>query len=350
MSTHPSRTADPLPSEQFGPGTTGRFLLDWLGTRRSLRPSTRLAYQVHLPRYLLPHLGTIPLTQLSLAEVERMHQTLLGTGATDARLSTATVHRVHATLTSALNHAVRRGLIAANPAALIDLPPAVQHEMTVWERSDLNTFLLAAQQHRLWALFTLMAYTGMRRGEAVGLRWRDVDLNRGFAHIEQQIIWLPDAPVTGPPKTRSGRRTVALAAQVAHALHCQAARQALERSAASGMWVDTGLVFTQPSGAALDPARVSRDFDRLVSVLDVPRIRLHDLRHTSASLGLAAGESLLEVSRRLGHSSITITADVYAHISPSSAHAAAERLAEHLATSPAEPNVGARGLVEPEDG
>jgi integrase len=205
----------------------------------------------------LPHLGTIPLTRLSAADIERMHQTLLGTGAAGARLSTATVHRVHATLTSALN-AVRRGLLATNPAALIDLPPAVQHGMTVWERSDLNTFLLAAQRHRLWALFTLMAYTGMRRGEAVGLRWRDVDLNRRFAHIEQQIIWLPGTPVTGPPKTRAGRRTVALAAQVVHALHCQAARQALERSAASGTGGDTGLVCTQPSGAALDPARVSR--------------------------------------------------------------------------------------------
>jgi integrase len=343
------RTADPLPSARFGPGSTGRFLLAWLPTRRSLRPSTRLAYQVHLRRYLLPHLGTIPLTRLSAADIERMHQTLFGSGATGARLSTATVHRVHATLTSALNHAVRRGLIATNPAALIDLPPALRREMTVWERAELNTFLLAAQQHRLWALFTLMAYTGVRRGEAVGLRWRDVDLNRGFAHIEQQIIWLPAAPVTGPPKTRAGRRIVALAAQVVHALQWQAARQALERSAASGTWVDAGLVFTQPCGAALDPARVSRAFDRLVSVLDVPRIRLHDVRHTSASLGLAAGESLLEVSRRLGHSSITITAEVYAHVSPSSAHAAAERLAEHLATQLPQPAAGANSVDEHAD-
>jgi integrase len=116
-----------------------------------------------------------------------------------------------------------------------------------------------------------------------------------------------------------------------HALHWQAARQAVERRAAAGTWIDTGLVITRPSGAALDPAGVSRDFDRLVSVLDIPRIRLHDLRHTSASLGLAAGESLLEVSRWLGHSSITITADIYAHISPATASAAAERFAEHLA-------------------
>jgi integrase len=248
-------------------------------------------------------------------------------------LSPATARRVHATLTSALNQAVRRGLIATNPASLVELPRAPRPEMAVWDHFELNTFLLGCRQHRLWALYTLMAYTGLRRGEAVGLRWRDVDLGRGLARIEQQIVWLPGSAAIGPPKTSSGRRTVALAHPVVLALRWQAARQEHERSAAFGSWHDTGLVFTTRFGDRLDPVRVTRDFDRLVNAIDVPRIRLHDLRHTSASIGIASGESLLEVSRRLGHSSITITADVYSHVAPATAQASAERLAAHLADS-----------------
>jgi integrase len=170
MSAPPSHAVGPWPPNEFGPESTGLYLLDWLVSRRSLRPSTRLAYQIHLQRYLLPHLGAVPLERLTQMQIERMYVALLEPVGGRARVSAATVRRIHATLTSALNHAVRRGLIAANPAALVELPRAPRPEMAVWDRAELNTFLLGCHHHRLWALFTLMAFTGLRRGEAIGLR------------------------------------------------------------------------------------------------------------------------------------------------------------------------------------
>ena len=177
-------------------------------------------------------------------------------------------------------------------------------------------------------LYLLLGLRGLRRGEAVGLRWSDVDLDAGQLRVEQQVVKVGSQLVIGPPKSHAGNRTVALDRTTAELLRWHRRRQRLDRWKAETLWVDTGLVFTREDGTGLDPAFVSRHFDRLVARHGLPRIRLHDLRHTSASVGLASGETLLEVSRRLGHSSIAITADVYSHISPQTAAESAERLAQ----------------------
>lgn len=136
--------------------------------------------------------------------------------------------------------------------------------------------------------------------------------------------------MTGPPKSATGVRVVAIDDQTAHRLGWHRCRQRLEVLRTTGAVASPEWVFTTETGQPLDPAYVSRHFDRLVARHQMRRIRLHDLRHTSASIGLASGESLLEVSRRLGHSSITITADTYSHISPMVAKESAERLARHV--------------------
>jgi integrase len=198
--------------------------------------------------------------------------------------------------------------------------------MTTWTATQLATFLNTAAGHELCPLFALMALTGLRRGEAIGLRWIDVDLEEGTVRVEQQIVAVAGERHTGPPKSAHGRRTLALPASLTTALQKHRGRQQSAQDSAGTGWVNTGLVFTTATGTALNPAYVSRQFDRLVTASGPPRIRLHGLRHTSASLGLASGESLLEVSRRLGHSSITITADVYSDVTPATARASAERL------------------------
>jgi len=140
------------------------------------------------------------------------------------------------------------------------------------------------------------------------LRWCDVDLERGLLRIEQSTVWVASTTVTGSPKSAAGVRTVAIDALTMRLLHWHGCQQRLERTQPPRGTGRTDLVFTDPNGGALDPAYASRHFDRLVARHGLPRIRLHDLRHTSASMGLASGESLVEVSRRLGHSSITVTA------------------------------------------
>ena len=168
-------------------------------------------------------------------------------------------------------------------------------------------------------VFRLLLLGGLRRGEALGLRWRDVDLDNRLITVRQQIVQVGGELVINPPKSRRGLRTVS----VDPTTLASAGTPGLLRSA-------EGLVFSGTDGAPLSPALVSRRFERLVAELGLPRIRLHDLRHTSASLGLAAGESLVEVSRRLGHSSVAITGDIYSHLDPTLTRASADRLARLL--------------------
>jgi integrase len=309
-----------------GTGTTGEYLHRWVEGKQSLRPSTRLSYRTHIRLYLVPRLGDIGLVELRPHHLEAMYRSLANDPDLTHRVSPATLARVHATLMSALGTAVRRGLIDRNPAKTVELPTPGRPELMVWTAEQLAEFLGGIVDDDLYPLFVVLALCGLRRGEAVGLRWRDVDLESGVLRVRQQLIAVGRHIVVGEPKSRAGNRQVALDITTVRLLHCHRAAQQRQREKLGTAWVETGLVFTEPDGAALDPTYVSRHFDRLVARSGLPRIRLHDLRHTSASIGLASGESLLEVSRRLGHSSIAVTADIYSTVSPEVARESAERL------------------------
>ena len=168
------------------------------------------------------------------------------------------------------------------------------------------------------------------RSDASGAVGSKSVTGNAFQRIEQSAVRIGKQTVVGPPKSASGARTVAIDEETARRLHWHQCRQRMEMLRTTGQKDTPDYVFTTPSGEPLDPALVSRRFDQLVKASGLPRIRLHDLRHTSASIGLASGESLLEVSRRLGHSSITVTADIYSHIAPAVAKESAERLASSV--------------------
>lgn len=310
----------------MAPGTVGEYLDEWLWGKQSLRPSTHAAYEAHVRRYLAPMLGGLPLDQLRPVHIERMYRELAAE--CDGRsLSVSTLHRVHATLMSALNTAVKRGVIERNPAATVELPRRVRTQQQVWSPGEVREFLEVCSEHRLHTLYLLLVLAGLRRGEVLALRWSDVDLNAGTMRIERLAVRVGSETVVGPPKSASGIRTLALDDETTRKLTWHAARQRLEVLQVTGVKSQPDLVFTNPDGSTLNPVWVSREFERLITRAGLRRIRLHDLRHTSASLGLQTGESLVEVSRRLGHSSITITADTYSHISPLIAKDSAERLA-----------------------
>ncbi len=308
--------------------TVSTWLEDWLAGKGGLRASTVRSYRMHLDLYLIPHLGHLKLSALRTVDVERMYAAIArGNAGRERPVGPATMRRIHSTLMSALNTATKRRLIAFNPAAHVELAQAPRPRVTVWSPAQVGAFLDHAGDDRLAALWHLVAYFGTRRGEAVGLRWSDVDLDAASARIEQQIVQLGYATAVGAPKTRSGARTLSLDGETVAVLRGHRARQAAEALAWGEAWTTSGLVFTREDGAPLHPEYVTRRFGRLALTAGLPVIRLHDLRHTSASLGLAAGESLVEVQRRLGHSSITITADTYTHVAPAVAQASSDKRA-----------------------
>lgn len=310
------------------PLTVGRYLPEWLEGKQALRPSTRASYASHIRLYLVPHLGHLDLAELGSEHIERMYREITVRNSTRSRVvSPATMRRIHATLTSALSTAARRGLVQRNVAATVELARVPKASARAWTSAEFAKFLDCIAGDRLHLLFLLLGMRGLRRGEAVALRWRDVDLQVGSLRIERSAVSVNGQIVIGPPKSSSGVRTVALDRQTVTKLHWHGCRQRLENRNRIGAPVLSELVFADLGGEALDPTYVSRHFDRLVKKHGLPRIRLHDLRHTSASIGLASGETLLEVSRRLGHSSISVTADIYSHIAPLVASESAERLA-----------------------
>lgn len=309
--------------------TVGMYLDEWLWGKQALRPSTHASYETHVRRYLSPALGQLPLGALRHLHVERMYRNLAEAECGRA-LSNATMRRIHATLMSAMNAAVRRGLIERNPAATVELPKQIRPVMQAWTATEFAQFLAVIEGDRLHLLFVMLGLVGLRRGEAVALRWSDIDTERGSMWISRSAVRVKDQTVVGPPKSKTSIRTVALDEETLRRLRWHGARQRLHVLVATGEKREPDLVFTTREGEALDPAWVSRHFDRLQRQAGVRRIRLHDLRHTSASIGLASGESLLEVSRRLGHSSISVTTDIYSHISPEVAKASAERLASGI--------------------
>lgn len=242
-------------------------------------------------------------------------------------LAPKTVRHVHTMFHKALNDAVRWGLLARNPADRADPPRPASPEMHVWSPEQLRTFLKFVEPHRLYAAWLLFGTTGMRRGEVLGLRWREVDLKNKRLSIVRALVAVNREVVVSEPKTSKGRRTVALDAVTAAELECHRIRQLEERLRIGEAWQDTGLVFTHEDGSFLSPRLVSSWFAQLARDAGLPRIRLHDVRHSYATAALIAGIPTKVVSERLGHASIAITLDTYSHVLPNMQEDAAEEVA-----------------------
>jgi integrase len=191
----------------------------------------------------------------------------------------------------------------------------------------LRAFLAATRDDRLAPLWRLLAMTGMRRGEALGLKWSDVDFAGGRVSIQRSRVLAGGAVLEHPPKTRAGRRAVPLDAATLAKLKAWKTQQSAERLAWGPAWVGAGWIFTRDDGQPLHPGLVTKRFGEAVAVARVPRIRLHDLRHTSATLALAAGVHAKVVQERLGHATISQTLDTYSHTTPSLHEGAAAQLA-----------------------
>jgi integrase len=274
----------------------------------------------------------VKLAKLTGSQVNALYAKLTERGSANGKrgLSAMTIRHVHACLHKACKDAVRWGHISRNPLDAADPPRKTgdgTKEMHTWTAEQLKAFLAALHEDRLCPLWHLIAMTGMRRGEAIGLRWQDVDLENSRLSVRRALIPINHKVVVSEPKTAKGRRVIALDPATVEVLKSRAARQLDEQRQWSEAWIETGLVFTAESGQALDPESVSRYFRQAVKKAMLPQIRLHDLRHTHATLALQAGVHPKVVSERLGHATVSITLDTYSHAIPALQEEAAALIA-----------------------
>ena len=304
----------------------------WLpAIETSVRQTTLASYHMVACQHLVPELGTVQLQSLNAAQINACYARLLSDGRVrgSGGLAPKTVHQVHIVLHRALRDAVKWGYLQINAAGAADPPraSAQYQELAVWSEEQLHAFLDSVSKQRLYPLWRFLAMTGCRRGEALGLSWRDVDIEGGRVTIRRALVPLNGKVIETEPKTKRGRRLIALDAETVAVLREQAALQLSEQQRLGDSWIDSGQVFTKKDGSPLHPERISAMFRRLVRAAALPHIPLHGLRHTYASLALAKGVNAAIVSRRLGHSSVAFTLDVYSHVLPQVDAEAAEVIA-----------------------
>lgn len=279
----------------------------------SLRPATHSNYAWVMRKYVIPSVGSRRLDRLAPADVRKLHADIASAG-----VSARTVQLAHAVLRSMLSEAMREQLISRNVATLVRTPRIEKEEVTPWNVDELASFRLAAAPHPLSALFMLAYALGMRRGELLGLRWSDVDLEHGLLHVRQtlQRLGADRGLVFGPPKSARSRRTIPLPETVSIALRSHRLVQKIKLQYA-GAANELDLVFTTTMGTPIEPSNLRREFNALIEKARVRKIRFHDLRHTCASLLFAQGVPPRVVMDLLGHSTLSITTDLYAHVMPS---------------------------------
>lgn len=308
------------------------FLTDWLaGMKARVRPTTWHSYQLAVERYIIPHIGSTRIQALAAPQLNRLYADLQEHGGKGGRpVSSTTARFTHGVLRRALEDAVKQKLVPRNVTTDAAAPSKRAVEMKTWAPEELRHFLDRAKGHRLYPALLLAATTGMRRGEVCGLRWRDLDLDSASLSVTQTIVLVNGKPDYSAPKTKKGKRSIALDQMTVAALRSHRARQLEERIVFEGTWPDHDLVFTQEDGLAIVPDHLSYLFEEISKAAELPRIRFHDLRHTHATMALRANIHPKVVSERLGHASISITLDTYSHAIPAMQEDAAETVAAML--------------------
>lgn len=309
--------------------TVGDYLDGWLQAVRSgLRAGSLDACSVHVNTYIKPRLGRVRLQAITRQTVKAFYAELAESGRArgGGGLSDKTVHNIHRTLSKALEDAVEDGLLSRNPARGTHKLPE-SPEQGSWTAEELRAFLDHVAGDRQYAMWRFAAFTGVRRGELVGLRWRDVDLDASRAFVVQQRAKGGGTVKVGRLKGGRGR-SITLDPKTVEVLRQHRARQLEAKEFLSEGYADHGLVFTHEDGKPLHPDSVTKRFARLVARAGLPTITVHGLRHTHATALLRALTHPKVVQERLGHSSIQVTLDTYSHAVPALQGDAAARFAE----------------------
>jgi integrase len=319
--------------------TVASYLRDqWLPSRWSkVKESTWAGYKDAVEGRIIPAIGGLPLLKVTPKHIAELYDDLLASGSRDTRrgpgLAPKTVRNTGLVLKKAFGDAVRLGLLARNPAEHVEMPRVERKEMRTWSTAQARQFIGFIRGDRLEALWILMLTSGMRRGELIGLKWADIDLDTGRLAVRRARVAVGYNVVWSSPKTVKSARVIGLDAATCEVLRGHRARQRDEKVLVDDAYYDEDLVFAKPDGSPLHPDYVSQRFGRLVKKAELPMIRPHDTRHTAATLLLEAGIPV-KVSERLGHSTTSITADLYQHVGPHMQEEAANKLGAMLLGEP----------------
>ena len=306
--------------------TVGQWLDAWKENYAKLqvRPSSLKTYQGFISNHIKPALGDLPLEKLTAMDLQRLYKHLLESGrveCTEARnkpkgLSVKTVRNINQMISSALNCAVEQRLIPANPTKGCVLPKLERKEMKILPPESLGTFFEEARRSGVFELYYIDLATGLRRGELLGLKWSDIDLDRGIIHVRRQVLRQNGKVVEAPLKTKNSYRNIAIGADAIKVL--------------KGMEQKEEYVFPSPFGGPMSPDSVLHMLQRVLKRAGLERIRFHDLRHTFSVLALQNGVDVKTLSAMLGHYSAGFTLDTYAHVTTSMQKQAANAVGSFL--------------------
>lgn len=313
-----------------GKVTVADYLRQWLKdyVYTNLAPHTAEGYDSIISRHLIPSFGVIPLTQLRPEMIQRYIGDKLSQGRVTGQggLSTRTVRHHIVCLHTALQNAVKIGMLARNPVDAVTIPRSQRHEMRTMNESDIQIFLEMTRPTQYYALFYMALFTGMRRSELLALRWQDIDLLLLQISVSRTLHVVRGGKVIiRQPKTEKSRRVVALSPSTAAVLReYHESQNNLRQSLDYPNLTNDDLIFCQYNGKPFLPNTVSHNWIKVIRWSGLKGIRFHDARHTHASLLLKQGVHPKIVQERLGHSSIQVTLDTYSHVAPGLQQSAAE--------------------------
>ena len=309
--------------------TVGSWLEVWMENyaKIKLRPSTYKTSQGFLKNHIKPQIGSIPLADLTSLDLQRFYKHLLDGGRVDRieakkkpkGLAPKTVRNIHQMIGSAYNLAIEQKLVTRNPADGCALPKVERKEMQTLPVEQLTSFLREAKDSGVFALYYIDLTTGLRRGELLGLKWSDIDLEKGDLRVQRQIGRIDGKIIEMPLKTKNAYRTLPLSADAIDVLMQQ------RRKTGNSEWV-----FPSPTGGPMSPDSVLHMLQRVLKRAGLPRIRFHDLRHTFATMALQNGVDVKTVSSMLGHYSVGFTLDTYAHVTTDAQLKAAQTMGNIL--------------------
>ena len=309
--------------------TVGSWLEVWMENyaKIKLRPSTYKTSQGFLKNHIKPQIGSIPLADLTSLGLQRFYKHLLDGGRVDRieakkkpkGLAPKTVRNIHQMIGSAYNLAIEQKLVTRNPAQGCALPKVEHKEMKTLTADQLSAFFREARDSGVFALYYIDLTTGLRRGELLGLKWLDIDLEKGDLRVQRQIGRIDGKIIEMPLKTKNAYRTLPLSADAIDVLMQQ------RRKTGNSEWV-----FLSPTGGPMSPDSVLHMLHRILKRAGLPKVRFHDLRHTFATLALQNGVDIKTVSGMLGHFSAGFTLDTYAHVTTSAKREAAKTMGNIL--------------------
>lgn len=316
---------------QTGKYTVGQWMDEWFEAyaKVKVRPSSHQTYKGYIENHIKPNIGDIPIEKLTSLQLQKFYRLLLTEGRVPRiesekqpkGLSAKTVRNINQVISSAMDMAVRHKLILSNPTEGCELPKVEHREMKTLPAEQLGAFLREAKESGVYELYYMDLATGLRRGELLGLKWEDIDLQNGIIHVRRQVARVDGEVKEMPLKTKNSYRNISISQDAVAMLTEMEAHQVSD------------YVFPSSTGGPISPDSVNNMLHRVLKRAGLPSIRFHDLRHTFATLALQNGVDIKTVSGMLGHFSAGFTLDTYAHVTTSAQKEAAKTMGNVLKTS-----------------